>query len=100
MTDGCHSNRDPQSYQAHATAEAEKARRLIAEELKVGTSATEIADFFKRHQWPFAYEKSFERFVSDMYRSPDGILTVVVDIYVNANKEFVRSEVKVHVTSV
>jgi hypothetical protein len=31
----------------------------------------------------FAYEKNVERFVGDLYRSPDGMLTVMVDVYVN-----------------
>lgn len=90
---GCTSGPD-----ARAHAEAEKAKRLIAVELRVGSSGSEIEKFFNRHGWPFDYDESERRFRSDVYRAPERTHTVMVYIYVDKKREFVRSDVQVDIT--
>lgn len=83
---------------ARARAEAEKARRALATELHVGSSRAEIEEFFSRHRWPFDFDDFDQRFRSDVYRAPEKTHTVMVYVYVNKAREFVRSDVRVDIT--
>lgn len=98
MTSACHPSCGPWIYEVRARAEAEKARHAIATELKVGSPEPDILAFFARHKWSVTYDDIFHQFVSDMYRSPDDVFTVMVHIDVNEKKEFARYEVSVEVT--
>lgn len=84
--------------EARAQAEAEKARRTIVKELKVGSPEAEVVEFFKRHGWKFYFDDSDARFVGEVYRSREKSHVVTAYIYVNAKKELVRSDVRIDVT--
>lgn len=88
---GC-SNKEAE---AKAQAEAEKARRAIAAELHVGSSAAEIKAFGDRHGWSFGFDEDQERFDANIYTAPENTHDVMVALYVNGKRELVRSEVKI-----
>jgi hypothetical protein len=91
---GCLSN----AAETRAKSEAERAKQIITSELRAGSSESEIVDFFRRHRWPFDFDDFDNRFRSDMYRAPEKTHTVMVYVYVNERREFVRSDVEVAVT--
>jgi hypothetical protein len=86
------------TVEASANHEAEMAKRVIASELRTGSSESEIVEFFRRHRWPFDFDSFEQRFRSDVYRAPEKTHTVMVYVYVNEKREFVRSDVEVAVT--
>lgn len=97
MSGSCRSNQNKPVEDARAQLEAENARRAIATELEAGSSEAHIREFFKRHQWDFGFDEYQSRFSARVYRSSERTQTNVY-IYVNQNKEFVRSDVQVHYT--
>ncbi len=82
-----------------AQAAAERARRAIASELHVGSSAAEIKAFGDRHGWSFGFDEDQARFDANIYTAPENTHDVLVALYVNGKREFVRSEVKIARTS-
>lgn len=91
LTVGC---MDPNAA-TKAEKEAEKARKLIATELHVGSSAEQIADFGRRHGWSFRFDDFQQRFYTNIYRAPENTHAVAVYVYVNEQRQLVRSEVKI-----
>ena len=76
---------------------AEEVRGLIASELEVGASSTEIEAFFKRHQIGNSYNRFDQRYkgiIRDVNDSRIVDQAVVVHIYVDEDKSFVSSEVR------
>jgi hypothetical protein len=86
-----------QFHEAEANAAAQSARQAIASDLKVGSSESEIRTFFQRHGWRCGFEEEEYRFHCKVFRSPEGTRTDL-DIYVDAVKTFVRSDVQVNYT--
>ena len=75
---------------------AEEIRELIANELKEGTSAVEIEEFFKRHQVGYSYNEYFQRYkgiIRDVDNSRVVDQDILIYIYVDKEKSFVSSEV-------
>lgn len=83
---------------SRARIEEEKAKRAIAAELHVGSSEAEIRAFFARRHWPIYFDDFEQRFYGDVYRAPEKTHTVLAYVYVNKNRELVRSEVHVDIT--
>jgi len=83
---------------ARARAEAEKAKQAITRELRIGSSESEIRGFFKRHGWSFDFDNFDQRFRGDVYRAPEKTHAVIVYIYIDKEREFVRSDVQVDIT--
>jgi hypothetical protein len=88
-----------QEAETKAQAEAQKARQAIAAELHVGSSATDIKVFGDRHSWRFSFDEDQARFRSNVYTTAGNTHNVLVFLYVNPKREFVRSEVKIARTS-
>lgn len=88
-----------QQAEAEAQAEAARVRGLIASELQVGRSEAEIKVFGERHSWHFRFDEGQARFRANVYTTPENTHDVLVFLYVNGKREFVRSEVKIARTS-
>ena len=72
-------------------------RKLIEDNLEVGASATEIEAFFDKHDISYSFGGRFDNRYRAMIRDVenDSIWTqsVVIRIYVDQDKKFVRAEV-------
>ena len=76
---------------------APKVRRLIEDNLQVGASSEEIEAFLAKHFGGGSYDRfnrSYNAIIRDVPHDPKVDQAVLIYIYVDENKRFVRSEVK------
>ena len=73
-------------------------RKLIEDNLEVGASAAKIEDFFDKHDIGYSFDGRFHRRYDAIIRDVenDSIWTqsVLISIYVDEDKKFVRAEVR------
>ncbi len=75
----------------------EEVAELINNELSAGTHADQIEQFFKRNEWVFSYDwirQRYQGIIRDVSANPTVDHAIVIYIYVDESKRFVRSEVR------
>src|ERR1041385_7780468 len=73
---------------------SERMRSMIDKELQHGVDSHEIEAFFRRHDLPFSYDqyaKKYQSIVRNVSRVTDR--AIVIYIYVDSDKKFVKREV-------
>jgi hypothetical protein len=65
---------------------------LVSQELPVGASASEIEDFFKRHDISFAWDNFTGKYVG-IIRSVEPFHSITVDFFVDDRRRFARAEI-------
>lgn len=76
---------------------AEEVSNLIASELEVGAGAQAIEAFFERHEIVFSYNRFDHRYqaiIRDVAEGPLVDQAIVIHVYVDHQRRFVRFEVK------
>ena len=80
---------------------AEDVRVAIEGKLTVGADTNRIESFFERHDLPYDYDRYANRYQSiirDVSRFPWVDKAIVIYIYVDHEKKFVRAEVRESLT--
>ena len=74
-----------------------KIKRLISDNLKVGASSARIGAFFEKHNIPYSYDGfsgRYQAIVRDVGHDPSIHQAIVIHIYVDEYKNFVRATVR------
>lgn len=72
---------------------SEQVRTVIEKELHRGDVAADIEDFFERHKILYAWNRYSSSYAAIIRNETDRHHSIVIDIFVDDKKGFVRAEV-------
>lgn len=88
---------DKDMLEGRNKTKAEEVNNLITSELEVGAGAQAIETFFERHDMVFSYNRFDQRYqaiIRDVAKDQKVDQAILIHVYVDDQRRFVRAEVK------